>query len=385
MSSGCGVTLLGYVRRNDWYMGVTQERVLELLGAIKHPAMKNDIVSLGILQDLSVSDERVSYILRLIEPNDPFGGSLLRASRRALEGEFPGVSIEAAIQEAAPVKVEQPPRKGGVGKVKNIVCIASGKGGVGKSTLTVNLAVALARKGYSVGVIDADVFGPSMPIMLGVEDERPEVLNEDGEDLIVPVEAYGVKMLSMGFFVPLKDALVWRGPMASNGLKQLLGMGLWGELDYLLIDTPPGTSDIHLTVVQEMAVAGAVIVSTPQHVALADAQKAMSMFSNQDVGVPILGIVENMAWFTPEELPENKYYIFGKGGAEKLASELKVPFLGAIPIVQGIREGGDVGCPIASDSSIVGDAFDQLATAFVEQVDWRNENLPPTVQTKSGR
>lgn len=366
-------------------MGVTQERVLELLGTIKHPAMKEDIVSLGILQDLSVSEGRVSFVLRLIEPNDPFGGSLLRASKRVLEGEFAGICVEAGIQEAVPAKVELPPRKGGVEKVKNIICVASGKGGVGKSTLTVNLAVALARKGYSVGVIDADVFGPSMPIMLGVEDERPEVLNEDGEDLIVPVEVYGVKMLSMGFFVPQQDALVWRGPMASNGLKQLLGMGLWGELDFLLIDTPPGTSDIHLTVVQEMTIAGAVIVSTPQHVALADAQKAMSMFSNQDVAVPILGIVENMAWFTPEELPNNKYYIFGRGGAEKLAKELNVPFLGAIPIVLGIREGGDAGCPIAADSSIVGDAFDQLVAAFIEQVNWRNEHLPPTVRTKSGR
>ncbi len=341
---------------------------MELFSSIKHPAMKQDIVSLGIAQEVAVKDSTVSFVLRLIEPNDAFGGSLLRACKRALEAEYPGVEVNGNVQEAAPAQVEAPPRRGGVAKVKQIVAIASGKGGVGKSTVTVNLAVALARRGHSVGVLDADVFGPSLPLMLGVVDARPEVMNDDGEDLIIPVEAHGVKMLSMGFFVNPSDALVWRGPMASNGLKQILHMGLWEDLDYLLIDLPPGTSDIHLTVVQEMSLTGAVIVSTPQSVALADAQKAISMFSNHDVNVPMLGLVENMAWFEPEEHPGERYYIFGQGGAETLARELGIPFLAPIPLVQGIREGGDSGNPIAAEAGSLGQAFDGLAAALEAQV-----------------
>ncbi len=341
---------------------------MELLASIKHPAMKQDIVSLGIAQEVAVEGNAVSFILRLIEPNDAFGGSLLRACKRALEAEYPGVEVRGSVQEAAPAKVEAPPRKGGVAGVKHIVAIASGKGGVGKSTITVNLAVALARRGHRVGVLDADVFGPSLPLMLGVVDARPEVINDEGEDLIIPVEAHGVRMLSMGFFVSPSDALVWRGPMASNGLKQILHMGLWGELDYLLIDLPPGTSDIHLTVVQEMSLTGAVIVSTPQSVALADAQKAISMFSNHEVNVPMLGLVENMAWFEAEELPGKRYYIFGKGGAESLAGELGIPFLGSVPIVEGIREGGDSGSPVASADGPLAQAFDGLAAALEAQV-----------------
>lgn len=374
---------------------VKAERVMELLRGVQHPAMKDDIVSLGIVQDVSCGPREVRFVLHLIEPNDPFGGSLLRACKRVLEQEYPGVEVVSSVQEATPLRKEQPPRKGGVGMVKNVVMVASGKGGVGKSTITVNLGVALARKGFRVGILDADVFGPSVPIMLGVEDERPEVRNEDGEDLIVPVDAYGVKMLSMGFFVPAGDAVVWRGPMASSALKQILHMGLWGELDFLLIDMPPGTGDIQLTVVQELSVTGAVVVSTPQKVALADAQKAMSMLSNHDVKVPILGMVENMAWFetevepgakqmlvhadgSTEEVRGERYFIFGRGGAEQLSKELGIPFLGPVPIVMGIREGGDQGCPIASASSKLGNLFDDLADAFLTQVEWRNANLPAT-------
>lgn len=264
-------------------------------------------------------------------------------------------------------------------EVKNIIAVASGKGGVGKSTVCTNLAVALAQKGYKVGLLDADIFGPSVPKMLGVEDGAPALENKDGRDLIVPIENYGIKMLSIGFFVKKEDAVVWRGAMAGNALKQLIGDADWGELDYFLIDFPPGTSDIHLTLVQTLPITGAVIVSTPQEVALADARKGISMFTGDKINVPILGLVENMAWFTPAELPENKYYIFGKEGCKKLAEEQGYALLGQIPIVQSIREGGDDGQPVAlQQESITGMAFSQLADNLVAAVDKRNREQPRT-------
>lgn len=264
-------------------------------------------------------------------------------------------------------------------KVKNIIAVASGKGGVGKSTVCTNLAIALAQKGYKVGLLDADIFGPSIPKMLSTEGERPVSQKKGGRDLIAPIVKYGVKMLSIGFFVNKEDAVVWRGAMASNALKQLISDADWGELDYFLIDFPPGTSDIHLTLVQTLAISGAIIVSTPQEVALADAIKGISMFQADKVNVPILGLVENMAWFTPAELPENKYYIFGKDGCKKLAEEKGYALLGQIPLVQSIREGGDEGKPVALNTdSITGMAFDNLADNVVEAVDKRNKDLPPT-------
>ena len=264
-------------------------------------------------------------------------------------------------------------------QVKNIVGISSGKGGVGKSTVSANLAVALAKLGYKVGLLDADIFGPSMPKMFQVEDARPYAERIDGRDMIIPVEKYGVKLLSIGFFVDPDQATLWRGGMASNALKQLIADAAWGDLDYFLIDLPPGTSDIHLTVVQTLAMTGAIVVSTPQAVALADARKGINMFTNDKVNVPILGLVENMAWFTPAELPENKYYIFGKEGAKKLAEEMNVPLLGQIPIVQSICEGGDQGKPVAlNPDSITGKAFQELAENVVKQIDYRNEYLAPT-------
>ena len=264
-------------------------------------------------------------------------------------------------------------------QVKNIIGISSGKGGVGKSTVSANLAVALAKLGYKVGLLDADIFGPSMPKMFQVEDARPYAERIDGRDLIIPVEKYGVKLLSIGFFVDPNQATLWRGGMASNALKQLIGDASWGELDYFLIDLPPGTSDIHLTVVQTLAMTGAIVVSTPQAVALADARKGINMFTNDKVNVPILGLVENMAWFTPAELPENKYYIFGKEGAKKLAEEMNVPLLGQIPIVQSICEGGDNGTPVVLDGdSVTGRAFLSLAASVVRQVDRRNVEMAPT-------
>jgi ATP-binding protein involved in chromosome partitioning len=264
--------------------------------------------------------------------------------------------------------------------ISNIIAISSGKGGVGKTTVAVNLAIALARKKYSVGLLDADVFGPSVPKMLGAEDYKPGIKRESETDLIIPLLKYGVKVLSTGFFVNPSDALVWRGPMASNFLKQLIAQGEWGSLDFLLIDLPPGTSDIHLTIVQEIAVTGAIVVSTPQEVALSDAVKGISMFRSEKINVPVLGLVENMSWFTPAELPQNKYFIFGKEGGRKLAEKMGVPLLGQIPIVQGICESGDNGLPIALENSPAGNAFMSLADEVIEKVRRRNKEQSPTVK-----
>lgn len=348
---------------------LNEQSVTQLLRKLTHPEKKQDVVTLGLVRELQAKTDGIRIVLAPLSANDPFGVSLVRQARRIVSEAFPDVPVEVTLDAPVP-EVQKPedlpPRQGGVAGIKHIVPIASGKGGVGKSTITVNLAIALARKGYKVGILDADVFGPSMAIMLGVEDERPEVKNEEGEDLILPVEAYGVKMLSMAFFVASSDALVWRGPMASNALKQLIHMGLWGELDFLLIDMPPGTSDVHLTVTQELSLSGAVVVSTPQRVALADAQKALSMFSNHAIAVPVLGMVENMAWFDAGD--GQKHYLFGQGGTAALAKELGVPLLGEIPIEQSLREGGDTGCPLAAGDSPSAKAFAQLADAFLEQL-----------------
>jgi ATP-binding protein involved in chromosome partitioning len=270
--------------------------------------------------------------------------------------------------------------------VKNIVAVASGKGGVGKSTVAVNLAVALANSGARVGLIDADIFGPSIPKMFGTEDIRPAGEKVNGRDMIVPVEKFGVKFLSIGFFVETESAIIWRGPMASNALKQLIMDAIWGELDYMLIDLPPGTSDIHLTMVQTLPVTGALIVTTPQEVALADVVRGASMFQSKSIDVPVLGLVENMAWFTPAELPENKYYIFGKDGGKMLAERLGLKLLGQIPIVESIREGGDEGVPSAADAnSVTGMAFGQVAKNLVHQLHLRNIARAPTKKVKITR
>ena len=269
-------------------------------------------------------------------------------------------------------------------QVKNVIAVSSGKGGVGKSTVAANLAVALSKLGYKVGLLDADIFGPSVPKMFQVEDARPYAEMVDGRDLIVPIEKYGIELLSIGFFVDPDQATLWRGGMASNALKQLVGDAKWGDLDYFILDTPPGTSDIHLTLLQTLAITGAVIVSTPQQVALADARKGINMYMNDKVNVPILGLVENMSWFTPAELPETKYYIFGKEGTKKLAEELNVPLLGQIPIVQSICENGDKGTPVALDeNSVTGQAFLELARNVVAQTEKRNAELAPTQIVKT--
>ena len=267
--------------------------------------------------------------------------------------------------------------------IQNIVAVASGKGGVGKSTVTSNLAVTLAKMGFKVGVLDADIYGPSIPIMFDVEAERPLAVNIDGKSKMKPVENYGVKVLSIGFFTQPDQAVVWRGPMAAKALNQMIFDAHWGEIDFLLIDLPPGTGDIHLSIMQALPITGAVVVSTPQHVALADAKKGVAMFQQESIDVPVLGIIENMAYFTPEELPDNKYYIFGKEGAKNLAEDLKVPFLGEIPLVQSIREAGDVGRPAALQTATpLENAFEIIAKNVVQEVVNRNENLPPTEAIK---
>ena len=352
--------------------------ILDALATVRYPGTGKNLVEAEMVADnLRIDGMSVSFSLIFEKPTDPFMKSMVKAAETAIHTYVsPDVQVTVATESKQAARPE-------VGKllpqVKNIIGISSGKGGVGKSTVSANLAVALAKLGYKVGLLDADIFGPSMPKMFQVEDARPYAERIDGRDLIIPVEKYGVKLLSIGFFVDPDQATLWRGGMASNALKQLIGDASWGELDYFLIDLPPGTSDIHLTVVQTLAMTGAIVVSTPQAVALADARKGINMFTNDKVNVPILGLVENMAWFTPAELQENKYSIFGKEGAKKLAEEMNVPLLGQIPIVQSICEGGDNGTPVVLDGdSVTGRAFLSLAASVVRQVDRRNVEMAPT-------
>ncbi|WP_373722524.1 Mrp/NBP35 family ATP-binding protein [Bacteroides heparinolyticus] len=352
--------------------------ILDALATVRYPGTGKNLVEAEMVADnLRIDGMTVSFSLTFEKPTDPFMKSMVKAAETAIHTYVsPEVEVTITTESRQAARPE-------VGKllpeVKNVIAVSSGKGGVGKSTVAANLAVALAKMGYKVGLLDADIFGPSVPKMFQVEDAKPYSENIGGRDLIVPVEKYGLKLLSIGFFVRPDQATLWRGGMASNALKQLVGDAAWGELDYFILDTPPGTSDIHLTLLQTLAITGAVIVSTPQQVALADARKGVDMYTNDKVNVPILGLVENMAWFTPAELPENKYYIFGKEGCKQLAEELDVPLLGQIPIVQSICENGDKGTPVALDeTTVTGRAFLQLAAAVVRQVDKRNVEMAPT-------
>lgn len=354
--------------------------ILDALATVRYPGTGKNIVEAGMVEDnIRIDGMKVSFSLIFEKPTDPFMKSIIKAAEAAI---LTYVGKDVDIKDNISVKTIQQARPEPgylLPQVKNIIAVSSGKGGVGKSTVAANLAVALAKAGYKVGLLDADIFGPSMPKMFQVEDARPYAETIDGRDLIIPVEKYGLKLLSIGFFVDPDQATLWRGGMASNALKQLIADANWGELDYFLIDLPPGTSDIHLTIVQNLALTGAVVVSTPQEVALADARKGINMFQNDKVNVPILGLVENMAWFTPAELPDNRYYIFGREGTKRLAEEMGVPLLGQIPLVQSICEGGDNGLPVALDeNTITGRAFNDLAASVVEQTGRRNASLPPT-------
>ena len=351
---------------------------MDALATVTYPGTKKNLVESGMVADQpSIDGMKVKVVLEFPRDTDPFLKSTVKAAEAAIHYH---VSKDVEVEIITEFKSKPRPEAGKMlPGVKNIVAVSSGKGGVGKSTVSANLAISLARLGYRVGLLDADIFGPSMPKMFNVEDARPYAVHVDGRDLIEPIEQYGVRLLSIGFFVNPDTATLWRGGMASNALKQLIGDANWGELDYLILDTPPGTSDIHLTLLQTLAITGAVIVSTPQQVALADARKGVDMYRNEKVNVPILGLVENMAWFTPKELPENKYYIFGKEGCKQLATELNVPLLAQIPLVQGICESGDEGKPAAlSADSMTGIAFLNLAQAVVTVVNRRNKEQPPT-------
>ena len=352
--------------------------IRDILATVIYPGTKKNLVESEMIADnLRINGNKVSFSLIFPRDTDPFIKSTLKSAEATLKyrlGE--GVEVEIGTEYKSAPRPEMGKLLPGV---KNIIAVSSGKGGVGKSTVAANLAIALVRLGYKVGLLDTDIFGPSMPKMFGVEEAQPYGVKKDGRDLIEPVEKYGVKLLSIGFFVNPDTATLWRGGMATAALKQLIADADWGDLDYFILDTPPGTSDIHLTLLQTLAITGAVIVSTPQKVALADARKGIDMYTNDKVNVPILGLVENMAWFTPKELPDHKYYIFGKDGCKNLAKEMNVPLLAQIPLVQGICDSGDAGTPAATDAdSMTGQAFLSLAQAVVTRVNLRNKELPKT-------
>ncbi len=355
------------------------EYIKDLLRQVIHPALRRNIIDLNIVQKIETSDNKILLTLAFHHHNDPLKSSVKRACISILKEKLQGdPEVEVNFEHTGSAARHH--ESGILSTVKNIVAIASGKGGVGKSTVAVNLAAAFAKSGSRVGLIDADIFGPSIPKMLQAENERPLAHKVNGKDLLIPVERFGISVLSLGFFIDSQDATIWRGPMASNALRQLMTDADWGELDYMFIDLPPGTSDIHLTMVQTVPVTGAVIVSTPQNVALADAIKGINMFRNQSINVPVLGLIENMSWFTPMELPDNRYYIFGHGGCKKLADEMNVPFLGQIPIIQSIRESGDSGLPAVLQKGMVSEPFKSIADKLLIEIIKRNTQKEPTVK-----
>ncbi|HEY9008891.1 MAG TPA: Mrp/NBP35 family ATP-binding protein [Ohtaekwangia sp.] len=356
---------------------ITSTEILKALSTVEDPDLKRDLVSLGMIKDLKIEPKKISFSVVLTTPACPLKDKIRQDCEDAVE-KVVGSDVEIDIFMTSSVTTlrDNAPLLPGV---KNIIAIASGKGGVGKSTVTSNLAVALAQAGAKVGLIDADIYGPSIPVMFNCEYEQPMVKQVNGRNVIIPIEQYGVKLISIGFLAPPNSAVIWRGPMASSALKQFFSDADWGDLDYLLIDLPPGTSDIHLTMVQTVPVTGAVIVTTPQKVALADANKGLAMFQQPQINVPILGVVENMAYFTPEELPDNKYYIFGKDGGKNLSEKYSVPFLGQIPLVQSIRESGDSGLPAALKEGPTAAAFKDLAETLARQIAIRNARQPTLV------
>lgn len=354
---------------------MTNEDILKALSKVQEPDLGKDIVTLNMVQDISIEGNYVSFTVVLTTPACPLKDMIKNACIN---------SIKTVVSKDAVVNVKfisnTTTKRSDTGavlpKVKNIIAVVSGKGGVGKSTVAANLALALSQRGAKVGLMDADIYGPSVPIMFGVRGERPLMVEIDGKGMIAPLDRYGIKLMSIGLLVDEKNAVVWRGPMASSAIRQFVTDVYWDELDYLVIDMPPGTGDIHLTLVQTVPVTGAVIVTTPQDVALADAKKGIAMFGQAQINVPIIGLVENMSYFTPKELPDNKYYIFGKEGGKRLAQEYDIPFLGQIPLVQSIREGGDEGVPVMmGDDEISKKAFAEFAAHVVRSIAMRNANI----------
>ncbi|HRY99211.1 MAG TPA: Mrp/NBP35 family ATP-binding protein [Bacteroidales bacterium] len=361
-------------------MSYTREQILKALSEVQYKPSGKDIVANGMVEEVWTEDRKVGFTLVFRQPDDPH---LRQVKQECIKAILIHLDAMADLKDNIKVRIDNMASSAGIlPGVKNIVAVASGKGGVGKSTVAVNLAVALAATGARVGLVDADIYGPSAPLMFGLTDAHPEAEQIDGRTRIHPVEKYGVKVLSIGFFVDPEQALIWRGPMASNALTQLFNDAEWGELDYMVVDLPPGTGDIHLTLVQQIPVTGVAIVTTPQEVALADARKAVGMFTQKNIKVPILGIVENMSWFTPEELPENRYYIFGKEGGRRMAAVAGIPLLGEIPLVQGIRESGDNGQPVALGDGPLARAFSELAANVIRQVGQRNLRIAPTEVVK---
>lgn len=355
-------------------MSLQKEDILNVLSNVQEPDLKKDIVSLNLIEALDFSDKHIHLTIQISNPALHARKRMQELVEFQLKNTF-GKEIELkTIIKALPADTENKKRKI-LPEVKNIIAIASGKGGVGKSTVTANLAGGLAKKGFRVGIVDADIYGPSMPTMFDVVGERPTMIDVDGTPKINPVISYGIKILSIGFFTEQDNAVVWRGPMAAKALTQMFTDAYWGELDYLLIDLPPGTGDIHLSLVQTVPLDGVVIVSTPQEVALADARKGVNMFKLENMQVPIIGLIENMAWFTPEELPNNKYYIFGRDGVKNLAEGMNETFLGHIPLVQSVRESSDVGRPaVFQENTIIGEYLEQLVDRFVTQVTIKRNN-----------
>lgn len=357
-------------------MKYQESDILKALSTVDDPDLKQDLVTLNMIKDVEVFSDAVKFTVVLTTPACPLKEVIKNNCIEAIhEHVDKDLKVEVIMTSNVTTTRDSAPL---LPHVKNIIAVASGKGGVGKSTVAANLAVALAQEGAKVGIIDADIYGPSVPTMFNCEHEQPAVRQVNGKNIIVPLEQYGVKLISIGFLTPPDNAVIWRGPMASSALKQFIADTDWGELDYLIIDLPPGTSDIHLTLVQTVPVTGAVIVTTPQKVALADAQKGLAMFKQPQINVPVLGIIENMAYFTPEELPNNKYYLFGEGGGLNLSEKFDVPLLGQIPIVQSIRESGDSGYPAVMKEGVTQQAFTDLAETLARQIAIRNANYEKT-------
>lgn len=357
---------------------MTEAAILKALSNVQEPDLGKDLVTLNMVKDITIKGNEVSFTIILTTPACPMKDLMRTASENAIKilvNKEAIVTVNFTANTTSTRKDNQQVLAG----VKNIIAVVSGKGGVGKSTIAANLALALSEGGASVGLMDADIYGPSVPMMFGVRGERPLMKEVDGKGMIVPLNKYGISLISIGLLVDEKNAVVWRGPMASSAIRQFITDVDWGELDYLVIDMPPGTGDIHLTLMQTVPVTGVVIVTTPQNVALADAKKAIAMFGQAQINVPVIGLVENMAWFTPAELPDNKYYLFGKEGGKKLAEEYDLSFLGQIPLVQSIREGGDSGLPVmAGNDEITKLAFRNFVSAAVRNIAKRNANVPVT-------